>query len=84
MTSLTQRYSEMSGQSRSLENQARRLTNDATRLRTAISEMNEALDHFSANGPVVRLRRAAEEIRQGGSRIPTTMYEYPAMLMAAE
>lgn len=66
MTSLTQRYSEMSGQSRSLENQARRLTNDAARLRLAISQMNDALEHFSTNGPAMSLRRTAEQIRQGG------------------
>lgn len=79
MTSLTQRYSEIAGDTRKLESQARNLTSDAARLRSAISNMNEALDHFSMNGPMTILRRAAEDIRQNGVTAPSR-----PMLMAAE
>ena len=79
MTSLTQRFSEIVSDSRKLESQARNLTSDAARLRDAIRNMNEALDHFSLNGPMAILRRAAEDIRQNGVTAPSR-----PMLMAAE
>jgi DNA anti-recombination protein RmuC len=70
MTSLTQRYSEIAGNSRKLENQAQHLTSDVANLRNAIRNMNEALDQFSQKGPNTILRRAAEDIRQNGVIIP--------------
>jgi|GEM_PF-2916493 len=84
MTNLTQRYSEMTGKTRTLESHAKRLTSDAARLRQAISDMTEALEKFSVEGPTTLLRRAAEEIRMGTHLIPRGQYQQTPVLMAAE
>lgn len=70
MTSLTQRYSDMAGDSRKLESQASQLRQDASRLRLAVNNMNTAIESFSMNGPLAILRRSADDIRVNGVRMP--------------
>jgi hypothetical protein len=70
MTSLTEHYNAMAGDSRKLESQAGQLRQDASRLRLAVSNMNAAIEQFSVNGPLAVLRRSADDIRVNGVRMP--------------
>lgn len=66
MAALTQRFNEISGETRTLENQAQRMSDDAARVTRAIRDLHNAVERLTLNSPAIILRRAADEIRQGG------------------